>query len=234
MMDLTGFKYGEWTILQRSGADKSGFALWESQCKCGTKKLFRSSQITNGKAKKQCGCEKDWTGKRFGKLIVLKKISGLGNHAAKILCQCDCGKEKIVWGGSLHQGSVRSCGCLRQASEEQKCITIAFGNYERHAKRRSLPFNLSKEDFLNICLKDCFYCGTKNSNVTQRKTKYQGILRLEHNGIDRKDNSKGYDLDNCVPCCKTCNRMKGTLNIEQWTNHIETILSKLKPQRRVV
>jgi hypothetical protein len=31
---------------------------------------------------------------------------------------------------------------------------------------------------------------------------------IEYNGIDRVDNEKGYLVENCVPCCFTCNSLK--------------------------
>lgn len=59
------------------------------------------------------------TGKKFGKLTVLKRI-GKYNKSVKWLCLCDCGNEKEVTGGSLTQGTTTSCGCFR--SELSKTI----------------------------------------------------------------------------------------------------------------
>jgi hypothetical protein len=57
----------------------------------------------------------DITGQRFGKLIVLEKAErpqGYTNKSLYWLCQCDCGKQKIVSSSALHSGHVKSCGCL--------------------------------------------------------------------------------------------------------------------------
>jgi hypothetical protein len=35
-----------------------------------------------------------------------------------------------------------------------------------------------------------------------------------YNGIDRVDNSKGYTPENTVPCCKICNKIKGTGDVQ--------------------
>jgi hypothetical protein len=40
------------------------------------------------------------------------------------------------------------------------------------------------------------------------------------NGIDRVVPDKGYVYDNCVPCCKYCNRAKSDLTTEQFKNLI--------------
>ncbi len=228
MMDLEGHKYGSWTVLRREGITKAGFAIWICECKCGTLKPISSVNITHKIAKQHCGCEQDWTGRKFGKLTVLKKISGLGNHAAKILCKCDCGNEKIVWGGNLYQGSVQSCGCIKSRTEDQRCITIAYNVYRRHATERDIEFNLGKEDFGTLILKECFYCGKKDSNTTRRKTKFQGELSLQHNGVDRIDSSKSYDIANCVPCCRKCNHMKWDLSLDDWKNHMKLVLGNLE------
>ena len=55
----------------------------------------------------------DITGKRFGRLVVLKF-----DHAEKYrkyyLCKCDCGNTKIVLKGNLLAGYTLSCGCLQK------------------------------------------------------------------------------------------------------------------------
>ena len=50
------------------------------------------------------------------------------------------------------------------------------------------------------------------------------------NGIDRKDSTKGYSIDNCVPCCPMCNKMKQTFTEEEFLNQIAKIYNKLISQ----
>lgn len=54
----------------------------------------------------------DHTGKRFGKLVVLKQAGR--NELKKVLwkCQCDCGNQTVVVSGSLVTGNTTSCGCV--------------------------------------------------------------------------------------------------------------------------
>ena len=59
------------------------------------------------------------------------------------------------------------------------------------------------------------YCGSEpsykiNTNTTDNHGDYM------YNGIDRVDNIKGYDLDNCVTCCSLCNWMKRDLTIKEF------------------
>lgn len=59
---------------------------------------------------------KDLTGKRFGKLTVIKKVEKPINSTREgffWLCKCDCGNEKIVCGKELGFYT-NSCGCIRR------------------------------------------------------------------------------------------------------------------------
>lgn len=51
---------------------------------------------------------KDRTNIKYGKLTA---IEYLGKSMWK--CKCDCGNEKIVYGGHLESGHTKSCGCFR-------------------------------------------------------------------------------------------------------------------------
>lgn len=54
---------------------------------------------------------KDLTGQHFGRLTVVERAENIGKKTAW-LCLCECGKTVIVSGSNLHDGQVRSCGCL--------------------------------------------------------------------------------------------------------------------------
>lgn len=53
----------------------------------------------------------DETGKRYGRLTVVKRDSLKGKQATW-RCECDCGATLGVSGGSLRAGRTMSCGCL--------------------------------------------------------------------------------------------------------------------------
>ena len=53
------------------------------------------------------------TGKRFGKLVVIKTAGKTKNCAYLWQCKCDCGNEIIANVGNLKNGHTKSCGCLR-------------------------------------------------------------------------------------------------------------------------
>jgi len=63
---------------------------------------------------------KDLTGKRFGKLVMLRRH---GNHPKNKRvtweCQCDCGNKTIVCGSDLKSGNTTSCGCQSSRNNVQ-------------------------------------------------------------------------------------------------------------------
>lgn len=70
----------------------------------------------------------DLTGRRFGKLFVLRRDPGRkdgGNYFW--ICECDCGKRKSIRGTSLvKEGGTRSCGCdQRKVASETGRKTVA-------------------------------------------------------------------------------------------------------------
>ena len=67
----------------------------------------------------------DLTGKRFGKLTVLKKLDKVKNNSRLWLCKCDCGKTKEVTTRDLNNHRVASCGCAK--GNKKQLIGKRFG-----------------------------------------------------------------------------------------------------------
>jgi hypothetical protein len=65
-----------------------------------------------GKRSRISRTRNDLTGQRFGRLIVLR-YAEMRDRRACWLCQCDCGKRKVVRGKSLRRGLTKSCGCAQ-------------------------------------------------------------------------------------------------------------------------
>jgi hypothetical protein len=80
--------------------------------------------------------------------------------------------------------------------QEQYTISIAemWRSTQRNAYSRGLLFTITEQEYENLIIRPCYYCGFYSSS------------RL--NGIDRIDNNKGYIVHNCITCCKMCNMIK--------------------------
>ena len=87
-----------------------------------------------------------------------------------------------------------------------------FRQYRESAKDRHKSWNLSFEQFVSICEKPCFYCGSLPLKG--------GSNKWAHNGIDRKHNDIGYEPENCLPCCSICNHGKGTKGYERFVAYL--------------
>ena len=102
---------------------------------------------------------------------------------------------------------------------------VVYAGYRKNAKRRNIKFNISKKFFKEITSENCYYCGSLSSNYRAMKG-YYGDFR--YNGIDRIDNSIGYEENNCVPCCKKCNRSKDVMSKNDFIAWIKDVYNNLK------
>ena len=168
------------------------------------------------------GRYRDILWQKFGRITVLADFKTRnpksGRSYRKLFCKCDCGNECFCTKEKVLRGDKRSCGCLqresrKQLGEKQKlALGVASANeryaaYRSGAKRRGLEFCLSKEEFLDIVTRPCIYCGAERTQI-QRKNDKRRNGSFEYTGIDRYDTTKGYTVENCVPCCTKCNRIK--------------------------
>lgn len=161
-----------------------------------------------------------YPGQRFHRLAVISYHHADKRWRKHYLCRCDCGIEKTIQGTLLTSGNTKSCGCL---SKETKSMLHKLPNdggvinhlvlqYKRHAKGRGLSYDLPRDIFEKLIRSHCYYCGIPPSNNKITKT-CKGFL---YTGIDRIDSSKGYSIDNCVPACSNCNRVKRDMTKDEF------------------
>ena len=156
----------------------------------------------------------DETGNTYGRLTALE-YQGCNDHRhAMWKCQCACGNTAIVQGRDLRKGTTRSCGCLRSLPAGEAAFNQLYLNY--HYRPRKL--NLDKEQFRAIVISDCHYCGTAPQQRFGRPA-HNGYFY--YNGVDRVDSSKGYDVDNVVPCCGRCNVAKNNMPLNDFLGWLE-------------
>jgi len=100
-----------------------------------------------------------------------------------------------------------------------------FGNYRNNATKKDIPFNLTNEEMENMFSSKCFYCGRMPYRTIQKKNCYGHYIC---NGIDRKDNFKGYTIENCVSCCIECNFIKNKYHIDDFIKLVRMIYDNTK------
>lgn len=62
----------------------------------------------------------DITGNRYGSLVALYPVSEQREDGSAVVwrCRCDCGKETNVLQSSLVAGNKKSCGCLKEKTQQ--------------------------------------------------------------------------------------------------------------------
>ena len=136
-------------------------------------------------------------------------------------CLCKCGKISYHEGSRVKKNIITSCGCGRRSKNSKESILKAkYRDYRWGAKKRSLKFQLSYKRFKEIVKDKCYYCGSAPS-MTGRGNKIKGDFKILINGIDRKNNDVGYTKENCVPCCKICNRAKDVMTTQEFEGWIK-------------
>lgn len=226
LKDLTNTKYGKWTVLER-GSNRGQRVRWICQCECGRKREIVGTEIHANNARKDCGCTQiNWVGEKFNCLTVISKEGNRSFHNSYVLCKCDCGNLKRTWGSTLYAGAIKSCGCIHEEKGKNRCLNYTYAGYKKRGIKTG-GFELNIEQFHEITQKNCIYCGCNPKNVIKKETKTKGERTFIYNGIDRVDNSKGYTLENSVPCCGTCNLMKKDTPLEVWLKHMKSILDNI-------
>lgn len=66
----------------------------------------------------------DLTGRRFGRLTVIKRVENSKGGMSRWLCICDCGNETTCYGNNLRRGFTKSCGCYRHECEMERAAGI--------------------------------------------------------------------------------------------------------------
>jgi len=155
-LDLVGKKFGKLLVIEYVYT-KNKRAHWLCKCNCGNEKIILGASLTIGRTK-SCGCllRLDLTGRRFGKLVVIKYVGNNKWRGSKWLCECDCGIEKVVVRSSLIGGHTKSCGCYHRERTSKRNKgrigeknpsykhglkgTKAYDN-QKNAKRKALKKN---------------------------------------------------------------------------------------------
>lgn len=177
-----------------------------------------------------------------------KLIECIGHQEGKWKAVCTkCGKEQIIRISNARKRVSDGCsycsGHVGQRvpnSGQQNIIKhitysldeLSYREYKskitgfnQHSGRKYKEFKLTLDDWTSLIHSNCHYCGAEpNSNNQYHNRRKTNPEPFYMNGIDRIDPNQGYTLENCVPCCSICNRMKWDLPYNEWINHMHQIL----------
>ncbi len=149
------------------------------------------------------------------------------------LFKCKCGNEKVINLRSYKTGQTKSCGCLQKQNhyrlpEGESCFNKLYYSYTIQAKRKNLPFELSKELFRQLTKGTCYYCGLLPfvNYPIQKGLSSNGTYI--YNGIDRLNSVEGYIKTNVVTCCKHCNIAKRCMTEQQFVTWVRRVYEHTK------
>ena len=206
--DLTGQRFGRLIVVSiTTKRSKSRQVYWLCKCDCGMEKVIVGTSLIKGLTQ-SCGCLHrdnassrgvDLIGRVFGKLTVISK-SNKTNKFKNVYwnCLCDCGKEKIILGGSLVKGSTQSCGCL-QKERVRKAHTkhglVGTVEYQAWLNMKARVFNKNNKRHKDYGGRGIgIYEGWIDS--FEKFLEDMGPCPPKHS-LDRIDNDGDYTPDNC-------------------------------------
>lgn len=196
-------------------------ALWDS-----FDNGYNASKGTNGsytQRKKHKPFKVDLTGKKFGKLTVIRYDHTDKNRNPIWECLCDCGNTAFVQGHHLKSGHSKSCGCTK---------IERIGNINRKTGLTNTRLYYAYRNMLNRCYYPGtpmyqYYGGEGKTVCDEWRDKEHGFENFvewaTNNGyeeglqIDRIDNNGNYEPSNC----------KWSTDIEQANNKRTTLRLKV-------
>ena len=100
---------------------------------------------------------------------------------------------------------------------EEFCDTDAasYTQYKTRAFNKSLLFELTKDEYVELIKSNCYLCGRKSYE------KYK-------NGVDRINNNLGYIMSNVKSCCGSCNHIKKDLELDKLFSKFTEIFMKCR------
>lgn len=236
-INLLGNIYGMLTVVGEAEQPlhvKRKQIHWLCKCSCGNEKITLASSLESGRIK-SCGClnKLNLLGNRYGMLTVIMEAKNplhIKYKRIHWICQCDCGNEKVVRTYSLTTGHTKSCGCSCTITNKEEAIIASAKHVFRSYYNDG---NLKFEDFYKMSQLSCAYCGTKASDslnkinifINSKTSRYASEFAMknglfQYNGLDRVDSLMPHNLNNVVPCCRTCNRFKIKLSTQEFLKKI--------------
>lgn len=151
-----------------------------------------------------CRTMKDISGRRFGKLVVIKPTGDKKGNNYLWLCKCDCGRTIVTKSANLTSGGTQSCGCLRI-----KNITKHGGTHERlykvYSSIKGRCYNKNSPYYKNYGGRGIKICnewlgrnvGYSNFKKWALSSGYNELAKKGECTIDRIDVNGNYEPSNC-------------------------------------
>ncbi len=166
----------------------------------------------------------DLSGRRYGKLTVVRRVNSPENHPHSPLweCVCDCGKTKFVTSNNLTNGNTNSCGCIKNELMRETMMNRAIYRTDDEKRLNSIWIDM-KRRCENANYKDFFNYGGRGISVCCEWHNYDtfkewALANGYKNGlsIDRVNVNGDYEPGNCrwATAIEQANNKRNTIYIE--------------------
>lgn len=112
---------------------------------------------------------------------------------------------------SIFQMKPQKLSRIKVSASQKKSAAKFSRNYKRSLVKRKISWNLTENQVFDLIFNNCEYCGIEPKVPTNYLTN-----KIIINGIDRVDNTRGYEADNVVTCCSMCNFSKHTMTRQEF------------------
>lgn len=153
---------------------------------------------------------RDLLNQKIGKWTVIEHLGTNKSKDRLWLCKCECGLIKPVTAMSLIQGTSKQCiKCGQKPRPYKEELGEPFWKrIIKGAVKRNLSFNITKEQALQVFIKQNRKCALTGLDISLPK--FDTDIRDGNvtASLDRIDGKKGYAIDNIQWVHKDVNRMK--------------------------
>lgn len=140
----------------------------------------------------------DLVGKRFGRLVVIKKLKQRAKNSSVLWqCLCDCGRITIVRNDHLQSSNTRSCGCLQKEIASKANTKHGMWNTPIYYTWQNMLQRCNNPKHINYQ-----YYGGREIKVCKQWLKFENFfidMGKQPMGltIERINNALGYLKENC-------------------------------------
>lgn len=225
LMDLTGDRYGQLTVLRegepivKPGQNRK-IRQWVCVCDCGNETVVRHGNLRGGSIK-SCGCQQDvrknFIGHRYGRLTILEEAEDIRFPSKSVkrvfVCVCDCGNVLKVRHDAMATGNTNSCGCYKRdqtsLSNTNKKTTHGLNDHPLYSTWSDMNrrcYNEKTKHFHNYGGRGIYVCEEWRHSPTEfvrwatEETDWHEGCDLT---LDRIDVNGNYEPSNCRFADKT-------------------------------
>ena len=139
-----------------------------------------------------------------------------------------CGLDINLQSHRVHKGTGLCIRCGQKGRPYEHILNELISTCKKRDKHE---VTLTYEDFIGLITPEqCHYC-SKKLNFSPHTRDDKGNYTSRAYQLDRKDNNKGYTLENVVLCCWECNRLKSDIYSYEDFKRIAKVLKEIQQEK---